>query len=493
MLTKLTDYIADKAESKRKDRPFWLFKFTKSAYFKDLNITRLKRNIVVIIIILLFSEYIVNTVLTTLFEFIYNNINRNALTHLIIYYGFTAYSIVFFFNKITRGYLPTFNSLLTFMMYWLLYLFLLRRNQDFTFLPLDYQIKFIDLIFIGTSLFCAKWSLYFNRQDTSFKEYQFVTDENNKPDLFGYTGLSEELNKYIHHTETCHSFAIGILGNWGDGKTYLANLIINHFSKFEDDYIIVEFNPWMYKKEQLLDVFFDEFLNIASLIDRSLKNDFASYAEKVTSGSETEQIQLFNFAFKLFSDNKSIDELKKTISEKIRLSRKKVIVFIDDTDRLDQEEISEVLKIVRNSADFANTFFIMGMDYEHINSKIENPKYLEKIFNVLVALPKISPSTFKDEIIKKFDEHFPQDANLKNSLKDLIQYDWFIYFLKNLRQLHRLINSFKISYNILRNNVDITDLLILEILKNGATIIYNKIYNEKAVKFNSLNASINYN
>lgn len=483
----LSEYIARQTESKRKHTPFWKFEFDSNSYWSDFKFSNVKKHVIIAVILLLFGDYIAENAFPRAISFIGSNVNSGIIGNLVFYYVVSIYLICSFINRISKGYLPTFNSLIAFGIYSILYIFLIRRSESFIFLPLDYTFKYLDIFFIGVTISSIKWSLYFTRLDTDKLNYQFITDRKNQLDLFGYKGLSKELNEFIHHTETEHSFAIGILGNWGDGKTYLSNDLQSDLERFSDDYIIVDFNPWLYNKEQLVDGFFNEFLTATSTIDRSLKNDIVSYIDKITEKYSGEYIQLANLTSKLLTNFRSSEDIKKSISQKIKLSRKKIIIFLDDTDRLDNEEIKEVLKIIRNCADFSNTFFIAGIDYNYINSKVDNPKYLEKIFNVLIGLPKISPSILKNEIKTKFELNFPDDNEITKAILDLLQYEWFSHFIKNLRQLNRIINSFKIAYNRLKKNIDVTDLIILETLKNSETKVYFAIYNDEIIKYDPLN------
>lgn len=484
VLSSLFQYV-EKTKSKRKT-PFWKFKFDSNTYWNDFEFSNLKKLGIIVLIFFLFSDYIVGSLFPKMVKFIGSNVNNDIIANQVFYYIVSIYVLILFANRVARGYLPTLNSLINFGVYGTIYFFLIRSNAGFTFIPLDYKIKYIDIIFIGLSIVCVKWSLYFNRLGTNKLSYQFITDKKDQQDIFGYAGLSKELSEFIHHTESEHSFAIGILGNWGDGKTYFSKNLQSDLNNFNGDYIIVDFNPWLYKKEQLIDGFFNEFLTATSYIDRSLKNDITSYIDKISEKSEVEYIQLANFASKILTSFRSSEEIKKSISQKIQLSRKKIIIFLDDTDRLDNDEIKEVLKIIRNCADFANTFFITGIDYNYINSKVDNPSYLEKIFNVLVALPKKSPSSLKNEIKNRFELHFPDDEEITKAILELLQHDWFSNFLKNLRQLNRVINSVKIAYNKLKMNVDVTDLIILETLKNSKTDVYFDIYNDEIIEYDPL-------
>lgn len=490
MISKAIAYIKSFVFPKRAT-PVWLFRFDWKAYRKDFEYKRSGKHIVIATILLLFSDYFIETS-SNVTNFLAENLNDNSFVNAFFYYILPIYLVIIVVNRLKKEYVPTVNALINIAIYTTLYIVLVRLHKDYAFVPVDKMFKYVDILFIGSIIMLTRWSIYFKRSSTGQTNYQFLTDKKNEPDLFGYKGLSKELTKFIHNTEADHSIAIGILGNWGDGKTFIANQIQHHFEEFRNDYIVIDFNPWLYPKEQLIEVFFKEFISATSGIDRSLKNDFISYIDRLTDQSTHEKIQLTRLVFKLLGDDRSTDKIKRSISEKIRLSKKKILVFIDDTDRLDANEIHEVLKIMRNCANFTNTFFIAGIDYNYIDSNVSNPRYLEKIFNVLVALPKVSESTLKNEIKNRIELHFPQDQDVSQALDELLKQAWFVYFVRNLRQLNRIINSFKIAYNKLRGNVDVVDLIILEMLKGSATSVYFGIFNDEILKYNPLTFSVTH-
>lgn len=485
MINKALDNLVDQFSLKRRS-PFWRYTFNTTTYFNDFNFPKIKKHLLILIILLLFSEYLISTVGTEVFNFISSKINKGKIVN-IIFYGFLMpATVIYFFNRIISGFVPTLNTIINTFIYTFIYIYLIRTNTEIRLYPIEYWLKFADISFSLILVSLSKWSLYFDRTIIDSKNYQFIIDKKETNDIFGYNALSRELTDFIHNTDSEHSFAIGVLGSWGDGKTFITNQIINNFKSYKDDYIVIEFNPWLYDKNLLIENFFREFLNSTSKIHKSLPSDFISYMSKITGESNNDKISIANFFIKLIHDDRSADDLKKSINKTILLSRKKVIVVIDDTDRLDQDEISQVLKIIRNSADFSNTFFIAGMDYEYICNKIGETKYLEKIFNVLTPLPKVSTTVFKQEVLTRFIENFHGDPNLEASLNELLSHNWFTYFLTNIRQLNRLINSFKIAYNKLKDHADLKDLLILETLKNSATKSYIQILKGEILHYNEM-------
>lgn len=66
--------------------------------------------------------------------------------------------------------------------------------------------------------------------------------------------------------------------------------------------------------------------------------------------------------------------MKKTISSKMSERKDKIVVFIDDLDRLDKEEIRMVMKLVRSVADFPNIIYVLCFDNEIVEHALVSSK-----------------------------------------------------------------------------------------------------------------------
>ena len=88
---------------------------------------------------------------------------------------------------------------------------------------------------------------------------------------------------------------------------------------------------------------------------------------------------------------------------------KKLIIFIDDIDRLDKSEVMAVIKLIRNSANFFNTIFVVSYDKEYLTNAItsisdQGEIFLEKIFQVELNPPSFDKDILKKELINKIVE-----------------------------------------------------------------------------------------
>lgn len=78
----------------------------------------------------------------------------------------------------------------------------------------------------------------------------------------------------------------------------------------------------------------------------------------------------------------------------IRSIDKKIVVIIDDYDRLTGEEIVEVLKVIGNNGSFERTFFVSAYDKKYVNQVLKayfhetvDRDYTDKYFNLELRLP----------------------------------------------------------------------------------------------------------
>lgn len=90
--------------------------------------------------------------------------------------------------------------------------------------------------------------------------------------------------------------------------------------------------------------------------------------------------------------DETLRELRDSIATRLSLLKHKVVVVIDDVDRLERAEAREVFRLVRAVADFPNTTYLVAFDREPLDLDGEEPDigrtYLDKIIQVPISLPE---------------------------------------------------------------------------------------------------------
>ncbi|EAH7181599.1 NTPase, partial [Campylobacter coli] len=247
--------------------------------------------------------------------------------------------------------------------------------------------------------------------------------------MFSRNSVAEQLNTIIKNYKEEDSITFGIIGDWGSGKTSFVNMTLEDF-KDDENFIIVKFNPWnISTRKKLISDFFTtlakeirkasfpkfkiknlkkiyshakfKFLSEVpnKLEDLSLLFKMSSYmiADPVASVAMSRASSIINNFNKLLSvEKKGLDEIKNEINTALLNIDIKIIIVIDDLDRLADTDIQEIFQLVRSIADFKNTIYILSYDEEIVSKALDKiqkdkgGKYIEKIVQVPIKLPKVS-------------------------------------------------------------------------------------------------------
>lgn len=292
---------------------------------------------------------------------------------------------------------------------------------------------------------------------------------NQDEDILGRTVFAESLARKILDTQTSKgAFTIGIVAPWGHGKTSFLNLMKKQIS---GKAIVINFSPWTYEeRKNLTQAFFLELNKILKVYNHSLSNKLIQYADLLSSAEVPYMRGISNL---LKQNNKqSLESLKSDLENALKHIKDPIIVIIDDLDRLGATEIMEVMKIIRNSANFSNIRFIAAYDRDYVTNAIKNltasENYLEKIFQIEYVLPNFDIQKLENHLFKKLSFVEEKDelelcfASYKAAFEELT----------NLRDIKRFVNMFQIEYRNLHGEIILADLMNLTILK----LKYNTFY-----------------
>ena len=299
---------------------------------------------------------------------------------------------------------------------------------------------------------------------------------------------AETLVKKLKNTDLSkESFAVGITGEWGSGKSTFLNTMKEKIkeAKFAE---IIEFNPWLCNSpEQVTQDFFATLINELSPKHSTLSRDINKYA-KLLNKIAKPSLSIFGIDLDLTPGDDSLDELKENISKKLANLPKKVVILIDDTDRLEGNEVFEILRLIRNTADFRNVIYIATYDKEYVTNVLEGNKikdpsaYLEKIFQIEVHLPKVESYKLGYMLIDELKiQTLKQDIinfNITNIIFSKDYHKFIFQILGSYRQVKRFARQFAayLDYlykNNLINEFSIIDLFWIELLQVYDKRIYN--------------------
>ena len=288
---------------------------------------------------------------------------------------------------------------------------------------LDYHDFFC--ILIVAFVFVRLWALiclaYSHRRLSDTSEYKgFTADTTTGNSLSDnlQTYASIIANRLLNTNVANNSYAVGITGEWGVGKTTFLNAIKKTLDSKVD---IVEFNPWMCRTpDQVTNDFFALLRQQLSPKYSSLSKSIKEYARQVAALTISHRgisLDLSNL-----TRETSLSEKKRELSLRFAALPNSVVIIIDDIDRLEREEVFEVLRLIRNTADLPNVMYLVAYDKEYITAVLEERKikdassYLEKIFPVEVHMPKVEDYLIWDRLREDFGSQNDLDDSFTEKL-----------------------------------------------------------------------------
>ena len=235
---------------------------------------------------------------------------------------------------------------------------------------------------------------------------------NSKDDLLNRTSFSKQLAQAILAYASKDNFTISLCGKWGSGKTSILNMVVEYINDMTKDYekteqpIIIHFNPWNYSNSSQLTVQF--FKTILTKIKNASDNTALKKAGDALQhySSIIEYIELIPVAGKYFKplkslskgigkgllnsydDRNSLERQKDKVIDALSAQKQKLIVIIDDIDRLNNEQIRLIFQLVNSLAGFPNMIYLLSFDREIVSralsdeQKCDGEAYLEKIIQV---------------------------------------------------------------------------------------------------------------
>lgn len=338
-----------------------------------------------------------------------------------------------------------------------------------------------------------------------------------KDDLLGRKTFSKYLGKAIYEHNQEAGLVIGLYGKWGTGKTSVINMTENVIKKLakkdKNKPLIIKFAPWSYSdKDNLIGLFFQSLRN---KIENPIKAKFyLSDKKKKKIKEATELMGEYAKRFcgittmlganpvaasylKIFAEaigvsgtiptwfpDQDLEKAKNKLDKKLKKLNKKIIVVIDDIDRLTNPQIRDIFQLVKQVADFSNIVYVLVMDKEVVCSALEKVhnmdgnEYLEKIVQVPFELPEIRKGSLhnilRDRINKIVNGHVSNEEYYASILRNCVE-----PYVNTMRDVNRLINIFQFKYEALNKETLPEDLLAITILEVLEPKLYKWIYDNK--------------
>lgn len=343
---------------------------------------------------------------------------------------------------------------------------------------------------------------------TEDNKKQGLTDEAATVDLFNINKHLDGLSRFIKACNT--PMTISIQGSWGSGKTSIMKMVEHEIEK---DVIPVFFNTWQFSQFDLGNSL--AFSMIKVLLNKLHDNDenfikrftllcgnalttalkaVSIYNCNIDINKCKENTPDYNYAEQIENLHKHFQEVVDRACE--REHKDRVVIFVDDLDRLVPSKAVELLEVLKLFLDCKQCVFVLAIDYEvvirgaiekygfasynseKIDEKERNREYEKgkSFFDKIIQVPFKVPVAIYD--IKNYLKDGFNKINFNIDDNDLQDYiDLCASSIgSNPRSLKRLLNAFLLLTFIGEGSIDLNN-------KDKAKLLFAALclqqYNEK--------------
>lgn len=290
--------------------------------------------------------------------------------------------------------------------------------------------------------------------------------KDNEEESLGLSAYIDSLSEFIQKCET--PMTVALQGDWGSGKTSMMNLIKINIKK-NPDIETIWFNTWQFSQFGMEDdlpvSLLSSFTNalgagedvkkvLSGLGKRIFK--FLPMAGSLAGGDIGKELaeKIRDMALNENNDTaQQISKLKKGIEDAVNKKisnniNKRLVVFVDDLDRLLPERAVELLEVFKLFLDVPGCVYILACDYQVVSQglkkkfgvgsdELKGKSFFDKIIQLPFSMPlgQYEVNNYIERLLKKIEfEYHKEDID---SYVAMINYS--VGF--NPRSMKRLFNS----------------------------------------------------
>lgn len=345
-------------------------------------------------------------------------------------------------------------------------------------------------------------------------------------DFLGRFKFAKDLAKAISSYNDVDSLVLGLMGQWGSGKTSIINLLEEEMQKSSSNVdskpiLTIRFEPWnISNQDNLISQFF-------ATINYKLKNQDINETIKKTNTAIiattnvvkltgaltlpfisdaarilTPLLENYSAVLTGLDKEKNLVEIKKKIETQLLNMEGKLLFVIDDIDRLNIKEIAQIFQLVKAVADFPNTIYLLSFERDTVVSALANghvtngEQYLEKMIQIPFEVPMAPVFKVREKFSEKVLEILESDATRMNNVtakyfQESLEIVIFP-FLEDARKMYRLLALFRFKYDAIGKEVNEIDLLNICAIEIFNTVLYDWIKKYKDILVGNIDKSYQY-
>jgi len=321
-------------------------------------------------------------------------------------------------------------------------------------------------------------------------------------DILNRAGFSKKFAEEILHWKDDESIVIALYGDWGKGKTSILNIALSHIEQKTKTWkkvnrpIIIRFNPWSFSdQDSLLLAFFRQLFSSVhpyiTTTKKTFQKEINGFAKALGAFEKTpivgSAIGATRDVVNLIAPQETLETLRNNVDGYFKSLKNKVIIVIDDIDRLTSQEIAQIFQLVKINANFPNTIYLTAFDRNVVEMALNTENgvsgrdYLEKIIQVGFDVPAIEQtriekflSLYLDEILNNADVQYWNHMRWGN-----FYHSGFKKLFKSIRDVKRFINSLSFNLNMVAKEINAIDFVGIEAVRVFLPKLYSSISENK--------------
>ena len=308
-------------------------------------------------------------------------------------------------------------------------------------------------------------------------------------DRLGRAGFAHALADSILQLKGRDSIVIGLSGPWGSGKSSVLNFLVTELEKGrrKNKPLVLHFNPWWFSgQDRLLQAFLQQ---LGAAVNRAEKDKplkkasgllgklstvlrpatlipvVGGYIKVAQEAAASASEMTKQYAEALAAD---LEQVRKEIDDLLAELPHRIVIIMDDIDRLTANEIAQLFSILKAVADFTNTVYVLAYDERAVRKAIQSTlgvngkTYLEKIVQLHIDLPAPDRTTLQQLFLEQLQELLEDhDGSRIRGGTDFwnVFHEGLKHFLVTPRACKRLMNVLRFTYPPLRGEVYWPDLV----------------------------------
>lgn len=325
------------------------------------------------------------------------------------------------------------------------------------------------------------------------------------------SGLARQLRSY--QDDRC--LVVALYAPWGAGKSSLLNLLAKELVKESEppteNPIVIRFNPWNSSSlDSLLSMFFHEIQVGAGRSEPKLKKSLQKSLQALSvilavgelspvGGSKFRILSRWSKRGSEALKNKpeSLIEIKKQINKELRKLNRRIFVLIDDIDRLDEQSMRYMFRLIRLNADFDRMTYVLAFDRDVVSTVLTQEQgvlgsdYLEKIVQVGFDIPPAEPDKLNRLFSQSLDNlDYLTDSSEENLIRWIdLRAGGLDKLIRTPRDVVRYVNGLTVNGGIVLDEVNPIDLMAIEAIRTFAPELYSFIRDNRDIMLGSAGGS----